>query len=127
MDAKSLFYTKSHEWIEPSGARRKIGITDFAQGQLGDIVFVEFPKTPKKLAAGDEACIIESCKATASVYAPVPGTIVAVNTPLTTTPEKINQSPLEEGWLFELELDASADTSSMLSLDAYEKFCKEEA
>ncbi|MCE5231001.1 glycine cleavage system protein GcvH [bacterium] len=127
MDAKSLLYTKSHEWIEPAGSKRKIGITDFAQGQLGDIVYVEFPKTPKTLAAGDEACVIESCKATASVYAPVAGTIVAVNSPLTTSPEKVNQSPLDEGWLFELELDPSADTSALLDLAAYEKFCKEEA
>lgn len=127
MDANTLLYTKSHEWIEASGPRRKVGITDFAQGQLGDIVFVEFPKTPKKLGVGDEACLIESCKATASVYAPIPGTLVAVNSPLTTAPEKINQSPLDEGWLFELEIDASADASSLLTLADYEKFCKEEA
>lgn len=127
MDAKTLLYTKSHEWIEPAGSKRKIGITEFAQGQLGDIVYVEFPKTPKKLDAGAEACVIESCKATASVYAPVPGTMVAVNSPLSTAPEKINQSPLEDGWLFELEVDASIDTSSLMSLEAYEKFCKEEA
>ncbi len=127
MDANSLLYTKSHEWIEASGARRKVGITDFAQGQLGDIVYVEFPKTPKAVGAGGEACVIESCKATASVYAPVAGTVVAVNTPLTTAPEKINQAPLDEGWLFELELDAAADTSALLSPADYEKFCKEEA
>lgn len=127
MDAKTLLYTKSHEWIESAGAKHKVGITDFAQSQLGDIVYAEFPKPGKKLAAGDEACIIESCKATASVYAPVAGTLTAVNSPLASTPEKINTSPLDEGWLFELELDEGADLSSLLNLEAYEKFCKEEA
>ncbi len=124
---KSILFAKSHEWIQAAGDRRKVGISDFAQGQLGDIVFVEFPKPGRKYAAGDEVCIIESCKATASVYAPLAGTLVAVNDALPGSPEKINQSPYEEGWLFQLEIVEPVDESRLMTTPQYEKFCREEA
>ena len=123
MNKDDLKFTKSHEWIEPSGARRKVGISDFAQSQLGDIVFVEFPAPGKVLKAGDEACIIESCKATASVYAPVAGKVVAYNTSLADAPEKINLSPYGEGWLFEIE--PADERSALMGLEAYLKTCIE--
>jgi len=120
MDPTSLKYARSHEWIEGTGARRKVGISDFAQHSLGDIVFVEYPALGKKLAAGEEACIVESCKATSGVYAPVAGRLVAVNDALIQSPETINQSPYDAGWLFELELDEGADDSALLDAAAYE-------
>lgn len=125
MDKLNLKFTKTHEWIEPSGARRKVGISDFAQSQLGDVVYVEFPDAGKTLAAGDEACLIESCKATASVYAPVAGKIVAYNKALVNDPQAINQSPYDEAWLFEIELAPGADDSGLLNHEAYLKTCNE--
>lgn len=121
-----LKFTKTHEWIEAQGARRKVGISDFAQEQLGDIVFVEFPEDEKQVNAGDEVCIVESCKATASIYAPVAGRVVATNTALADAPEKINESPYEEGWLFEIEVDDGADESALLDQTDYLKLCEEE-
>lgn len=127
MSAKEdLKFTESHEWIEPTGARRKVGISDFAQDQLGDLVFVEFPDEEETVAAGDEICIIESCKATASIYAPLAGKIAAYNKSLVEEPEKINQSPYEEGWLFELEVEDGADDSKLLGYDDYMKTCAEQ-
>lgn len=125
MNEKDLKFAKTHEWIESSGARRKVGISDFAQSQLGDIVFVEFPDAGKTLKAGEEACIVESCKATASVYAPVSGKIVAYNTGLADNPEAINQSPYDKGWLFEIELDAASGERDLMGQEAYLKTCNE--
>lgn len=121
-----LKFTKSHEWIEPTGKTRKVGISQFAQEQLGDIVFVEFKDEGTELAPGDEACLIESCKATASVYAPVPGRIVAINKGLEDAPEKINESPYQEGWILEIEVADGADESGLMDFDAYKKTCEEE-
>jgi glycine cleavage system H protein len=121
-----LKYTKSHEWIESTGKTRKVGISQFAQEQLGDIVFVEFKDEGTELVPGDEACLIESCKATASVYAPLPGKIVAVNKGLEDAPEKINESPYEAGWILEIEVADGADESGLMSLEDYQKTCEEE-
>ena len=129
MVGEQFKFLKSHEWIEPEGKRRKVGISDFAQSQLGDIVFVEFPDEDEKdVAAGDEVCVIESCKATASVYAPLAGRVVAFNRGLADEPEKINQSPYEEGWLFEIEVDEGkgGDESALMDHEAYLKMCNEE-
>lgn len=128
MDPKELKFAKSHEWIEAEGASRKVGISDFAQEQLGDIVFVEFPDEPKDVAAGDEVCIVESCKATSSVYAPVAGRIVEYNSGLADTPEKINESPFDEAWLFKIEPtdDEAGGTATLMSFDDYTKQCEQE-
>lgn len=121
-----LKFMKSHEWIEGEGATRKVGISDFAQDQLGDIVYVEFQEPGQAKAAGEEVCIVESCKATASVYAPVAGKIVAYNTTLEDAPEKINESPYGEGWIFKIEVEAGADESKLLDVEAYKKACEED-
>ena len=123
---EKLKFAKTHEWIEPEGARRKVGISDFAQSQLGDIVFFEPPEVGKQVRAGEEVCIVESCKATASVYAPMAGKVVAVNGALEDAPEKINESPYEEGWFFELEVGEGAEESGLLDHEAYLKTCNEE-
>jgi glycine cleavage system H protein len=120
-----LKFTKTHEWIAPTGGRRKVGISQFAQEQLGDIVYIEFKDEGIELGAGEEACLIESCKATASVYAPLPGRIVAFNKALENAPELINQDPYGEGWLFEIELDGGADEAALLDHAAYQKTCEE--
>lgn len=125
MTETELKYTKSHEWMEPAGKRRKVGISQFAQEQLGDIVFVEFKEVGTELAPGDEACLIESCKATASVYAPVPGKITAINKKLESAPETINQSPYGEGWIFEIEVADGADEGGLLDFAAYQKTTEE--
>jgi len=121
-----LKFAKSHEWIEATGKTRKVGISNFAQDQLGDIVYVELKEAGESVGAGDEACIVESCKATASVYAPMAGKIVAYNSELENAPEKINESPYEEGWLFEIEVEDGADESGLMDSEAYVKVCDEE-
>jgi glycine cleavage system H protein len=126
MTAEQLKFTKTHEWIEPEGKVRKVGISDFAQHQLGDIVYVEFPAGGKSLQAGEEACVIESCKATSGIYAPLPGKIVRFNDALGNAPETVNQSPYDEGWLFELEVAPGADESGLLSHADYEAVCAAE-
>lgn len=123
MQKEQLQFTRSHEWIEPSGAKRKVGISDFAQSQLGDIVYVEFPDGEKSVKAGDEVCVIESCKATASVYAPVSGKVVNCNRPLIDAPETINVNPYDGGWLFEIEVDPAGPAADLLDYAAYEATC----
>jgi glycine cleavage system H protein len=125
MDPKQLKYVETHEWIEPSGERRKVGISDFAQDQLGDIVYVEFPEGEKEVRAGDEVCIVESTKATGTVYAPVAGRIVAYNKALEDDPGRINSSPFEAGWLFEVQVAAGADESRLMGYDDYQKVTHE--
>lgn len=118
-------FTESHEWIETEGAVRRVGITDFAQNHLGDIVFIDFPmESGERVAVGDEVCIIESCKATASVYAPVGGTLKAVNNALEDAPQTVNQSPEDEGWLFAIEPDG--DVAGLFDEAAYRLLCSEE-
>ncbi len=122
MDRAELKFTRSHEWMEPRGHRRKVGISDFAQEQMGDIVYVEFPEEGKEVHAGEEVCVIESCKATASVYATASGKIVRLNKDLVDAPEKINKSPYDEGWLYEIEIDPEAtDDASLMDLTTYLK------
>jgi len=125
MSKEQLKYTKSHEWIETAGKERKVGISDFAQSQMGDIVFVDLPAAGKEVKAGDEVVVIESCKATASVYAPVAGKIVAFNKALSDAPEKINQAPYGDGWLFKIEVADEASANPLMDHDAYIKTCNE--
>ena len=127
MNPQELRYVKTHEWIEPSGSRRKIGLSNFAQEQLGDIVYMDFSaETGRKVDAGDEIGVIESCKAASSIYSPLAGTIVAVNTALADRPELINQSPYEDGWLCEIEVTGDVDAAALMSHDDYSKSCEEE-
>jgi len=110
---ENLYYSESHEWIDPETGR--VGITDFAQDELGDVVFVELPAEGAELRAGEEFGVVESIKAVSDVYAPTDGTVRAVNDALATQPELVNEDPFGEGWLLELEhegvgelLDAAA-------------------
>jgi glycine cleavage system H protein len=126
MNLDNLKFTKSHEWIEGTGAVRKVGISDFAQHQLGDIVFVDFPAPGKAVQAGEEVCVIESCKATSGIFTPLAGKVVRFNTALADAPDSINNSPYDTGWLFELEVAAGADEGELLDNAAYQAVCDAE-
>jgi glycine cleavage system H protein len=116
-----LKYTKTHEWVKLAGGKAKIGITDHAQEELTDIVFVELPSVGKEVKKGDELCVVESVKSVSEVYAPVSGKVVAVNTKLDDSPEIINGSPYDDGWLVELEVKDKAEVNTLLDAAAYKK------
>ena len=97
-------YTKTHEWVTVDGKEATIGITDFAQSQLGDVVFLELPATGRKLGKGETFGVVESVKAASDLYAPVPGRIVAVNDKLSSKPELINSDPYGDGWIMKVEV-----------------------
>jgi glycine cleavage system H protein len=116
-----LKYTKTHEWVKLTGTKVKIGITDHAQEELTDIVFVELPTVGKEVKKGEELCVVESVKSVSEVYAPVSGKVVAVNTKLDDSPEIINSSPYDDGWLVELEVKDKAEVNTLLDAAAYKK------
>jgi glycine cleavage system H protein len=118
-------YTREHEWIEANGTAGTIGITDYAQDSLGDIVFVELPKVGAKVEKGKVFGSVESVKAVSDLYAPVTGTVTAVNEELTTSPEKIN-TDAHAAWIMKIELADAAELGSLLSAADYESFVKEE-
>jgi glycine cleavage system H protein len=115
----SRYFTKDHEWVEVEGDTGTIGITDFAQAQLGDITFVEMPELAKALAKGDTAAVVDSVKAAADVYAPVSGTVSAVNTALVDEPELVNTDAEVGGWLFRLTLSDAGELSGLMDAAAY--------
>lgn len=115
-------YTQTHEWVEVADGVATIGITDFAQAQLGDVVFLELPRAGQQLAAGDAFGVIESVKAASDLYAPVAGTVVEVNTSLADQPELVNKDPLGGGWLVRLKVEG--EVSGLLDESAYEAFVK---
>ncbi len=118
-------YTKEHEWIKIEGNTGTIGITDYAQNSLGDIVFVELPKVGAEITAGKSFGTVESVKAVSDLYAPVSGTITEVNADLATAPEKVN-SDAHSAWMVKLTLKNPGEVSGLLSAADYEKFVAEE-
>jgi glycine cleavage system H protein len=118
-------FTKDHEWIRIDGAEAVVGITDYAQGQLGDIVFVEVPAAGKVLKAGGEAAVVESVKAASEVYAPVSGTVIEGNAALPDAPETINSDPLGKGWFFKVKLSDPKELDGLMDQNAYDKFVAE--
>ena len=115
-----LKYTKSHEWIRVAENNVvTIGITDHAQSQLGDIVFVELPEVDLEFNAGTECAVVESVKAASDLYSPVTGKIIAVNEELEATPELLNSDPYEAGWIFTMELDDTAELDGLISSEEY--------
>ena len=113
-------YTKSHEWLTVDGKTVTVGITDFAQSQLGDVVFLELPASGRKLAAGESFGVVESVKAASDLYAPISGRIVEVNENLKEHPELLNSDPYGEGWILKLELSGELP-SDLLDEAAYKK------
>jgi glycine cleavage system H protein len=118
-------YTKEHEWIEVDGAKGTVGITDYAQSSLGDIVFVDLPKVGDKVEAGTIFGSVESVKAVSDLYAPASGTVTAVNEELANAPEKIN-ADANKTWMLKLDLSDAAQADGLLSAADYEKFISEE-
>jgi glycine cleavage system H protein len=119
-------YTRTHEWVTVDGKEATIGITDFAQSQLGDVVFLELPKPGRKLAARDTFGVVESVKAASDLYSPVAGQITAVNEKLASKPELINSDPYGEGWILKLELAGDLPDDLMDEAD-YKKAAQESA
>jgi glycine cleavage system H protein len=115
-------YTNQHEWVDVKGDVATIGITDYAQHELGDVVFVELPKPGTKVAAGKSFGTVESVKAVSEIYAPVSGEVVEANADLQNTPEKINSDPHGAAWLVKVRLANSAELKSLLDAKAYEAF-----
>jgi glycine cleavage system H protein len=114
-----LKYTKTHEWVRLEGDMAVVGITDFAQDALGDVVFVDLPQTGKAVEAGAAVAVVESVKTASDIYAPLSGEIVEVNSALSDKPELINQSPYGEGWLFKMKVSPS-DLEGLLSAADYQ-------
>ena len=117
----SLYFTKEHEWISVEGDTATVGITDHAQQQLGDVVFVELPAIGKTLPKEGEAAVVESVKAASDVYAPVSGEVVAVNEALADDPELVNRDAQGEGWFFKLQMSDNHELSGLMSSDQYQE------
>ena len=115
-------YTKEHEWIDVDGTTATVGITDYAQGQLGDVVFVELPEPGRAVTKGGEAAVVESVKAASDVYAPVSGTVTEANAALADDPALVNSAPEAEGWFFKLTLADAGDLDGLMDKAAYEAF-----
>ena len=112
-------YLESHEWISVDGGTARVGITDFAQDELGDVVFVELPDEGEELTAGEAFGVVESIKAVSDVYAPVSGTVTAVNETLFDQPELVNEDPFGEGWMLDVELADESELDDLLDAEAY--------
>lgn len=127
MYPKEYRYTKKHEWIHVQGDIGLIGITDHAQEQLGDVVYVELPKSGTKLQAMQSFGTVESVKAVSDLYSPMSGEVTEVNESLVDAPEALNQSPHENGWLVRLKLSDKSESEKLLSADEYEQFLASES
>jgi len=118
---EDLKYTDTHEWIKIEGDLVKVGITDHAQSELTDIVFVELPEVGTEVNKGDELCVVESVKSVSEIFAPVSGKIAKINIDLEETPETINESPYDEGWLVEIEFKDKSEIDKLLSSEDYKR------
>jgi len=118
---RELKYTKEHEWVRVRGEEAEVGITDFAQGELGDVVFVELPAVGTKLSQMKSFGTIDAVKTVSDLFAPVSGEVSAVNTELKENPAFINQSPYEKGWMVRIKIANKAELDSLLTAEAYEK------
>lgn len=118
----TLYFTKDHEWISVDGSSATVGITDYAQAQLGDVVFVEVPPAGTKVAKGKEAAVVESVKAASDVYAPVSGDVTEGNSALEADPALVNTSPEGDGWFFKLTLTNPGELDGLMDADGYKAF-----
>ena len=116
-----LFYTESHEWVRRDGDNARVGITDHAQAELTDVVYVELPKVDRQVNAKEATAVVESVKAASDIYAPVKGTVVEVNKALEGNPALINTDPFGEGWIFVLKMDSADDVKQLKDAAGYRK------
>ncbi len=123
---QELLYTKDHEWIRVDESEGVIGITDHAQKELGDIVFVELPKAGERLTASEAFGTVESVKAVSEIYSPVSGEVLSANPKLQNSPELLNADPHGEAWLIRVRLDDRRETEKLMTAEEYEKFIREE-
>lgn len=124
---EDLRYTKSHEWVrQESDGTYTVGITDHAQSELGDLVFVELPEVDAEINAGDEVCVVESVKTAADVFSPISGKVVEVNDALEDNPAKVNHDPYGDGWLFRIKPDDLSEIDELLDEDQYQEELAEE-
>lgn len=117
------YFTQDHEWIEVDGQSATVGITDYAQGQLGDIVFVEVPAVGSSVAKGSEAAVVESVKAASDVYSPVTGVVTEGNPALEDDPALVNSAPETDGWFFKLTISQPDELAALMDEAAYKAFC----
>jgi glycine cleavage system H protein len=127
MDAPgNLRYTKTHEWVKLEGKVATVGITDFAQDQLSDLTYVELPTPGDSFSAQEEVAVVESVKAASDIYAPISGTVTAVNKALIEKPELINADPYGEGWIYKIQADDMSELESLLDATSYEQLMPDE-
>jgi len=117
-----LYFTEDHEWLSVEGDTARVGITAYAAGQLGDIVFVELPEIGKQIEAGGEAAVVESVKSASELFAPIAGEIVAANTELEDAPETVNEDPTGKGWFFEIKISDKSELGKLMDKAAYDAF-----
>ena len=118
----TIRYSEDHEWISVAGGVGTVGVTDYAQEQLGDVVFVEVPEAGKDVEKGDEAAVIESVKAASELYAPVSGEVTEGNEALADEPGKVNSDPMGEGWFFKIKLSDPSELDALMDEAAYKSF-----
>ena len=123
---EQLRYTKEHEWVAVEGGRARVGITDFAQDALGDVVFVQLPEVGASVSAMSGIAEVESTKSVSDIFAPVGGTVVEVNAALGSTPEQLNQDPYGDGWIFVLEMSDASQVDTLLDAAAYQRLVEEQ-
>jgi glycine cleavage system H protein len=123
---EQLRYTKEHEWVAVEDGRARVGITDYAQDALGDVVFVQLPEVGANVSAASSIAEVESTKSVSDIYAPVSGTIVEANAALGSTPEQLNQDPYGDGWMFVIEMSDAAQVDSLLDAAAYRRLVDEQ-
>ena len=123
---EDLRYTKEHEWVRVEGARARVGITDFAQDALGDVVYVDLPDVGLAVIARSTCAEVESTKSVSEIYSPLTGVVVQVNQELVDAPEQINQEPYGSGWIFAIEMADPAELDAMLDAAAYRKLVEED-
>ncbi len=119
------YFTDEHEWIDVEGDTATVGITDYAQEQLGDIVFVELPETGSMVDKGKDAAVVESVKAASDVYAPITGEVMETNDALEDDPALVNTSPEDEGWFFKIAISDNSELEGLMDAKAYKSFCDE--
>jgi glycine cleavage system H protein len=124
MSVKDLKFTKDHEWIRVEGEIAVIGISDYAQGELGDVVYVELPTVDETVEKGDAVSNIESVKAVSDIYSPLSGEIVEVNEALEDTPENVNKDPYGDGWIFKIKMSDTDQLTELMDAGQYEEYLK---
>jgi len=124
MSLEELKFTKEHEWVKIDGEIATVGISDYAQKELGDVVYVELPPTGDSFTKGEACSNIESVKAVNDIYTPITGEIVDSNAALEDNPELINQSPYEDGWIFKIKIEDESELNDLMDADIYEEYLK---